>query len=67
MTDREVPERTRRLRWPVIIVGALAVYGAITLVGLVLSVAFSLTKLLVLAGIVVVLALFFRGPPDGTP
>jgi hypothetical protein len=65
MTDREVPERTRRISWPVVIVGALAVYGAITLVGWVLSLAFTLTKLLVLAGIVAVLAIFFRGPPDG--
>jgi hypothetical protein len=64
MTDREVPERTRRISWPVVIVGALAVYGAITLFGWVVSFAFSLTRLLVLAGIVAVLAIFFRGPPD---
>jgi hypothetical protein len=65
MTDREVPQRTRRISWPVIIVVALAVYGAIALVGRLLSIFTSLTTLLVLAAVVVVGAIFFRGPPDG--
>lgn len=48
-----------------IIVVGLAVFGAITLVQWVIGLAFTLTKLLVLVGIIALLSVFFRGPPDG--
>ncbi len=62
MTDQEAP--ARRIKWPTIIVVGLAVFGAITLVQWVIGLAFTLTKLLVLVGIIALLAVFFRGPPD---
>ena len=48
-----------------LVVGALAVFGAITLVQFVLSIAFNLTRLLIIGAIVAVGVVFFRGPPDG--
>ena len=54
----------RRVPWPTIIVLGLAAFGAITLVQWILGFAFTLAKLLIVVGIVAVLALFFRGPPD---
>jgi hypothetical protein len=51
--------------WPTVIIGGLALFGAITLVQWVLGFAFTLAKLLIVVGIVAVLVLFTRGPPDG--
>lgn len=61
----DVPDR-RPLRpsWPVLVVGGLAVFGAVTLVQFVIGAAFTLAKLLIIAGIVAVLVVFFRGPPE---
>lgn len=64
MEHREADER-QRSHWPVIIVGALAVFGAITLVQWVIGFAFGLAKLLIVLAIIAVGVLFFRGPPDG--
>jgi hypothetical protein len=51
--------------WTMLVVGGLALFGAITLVQWVLGFAFSLAKLLIVVGIVAVVVLFTRGPPDG--
>ncbi len=61
----EVPER-RSLRpsWPVLVVGGLAVFGAVSLVQLVIGLAFTVGKLAILVGIVALGVVFFRGPPD---
>jgi len=64
MEHREADER-QRSHWPVIIVGALAVFGAITLVQWVIGFAFGLAKLLIVLAIIAAGVLFFRGPPDG--
>jgi hypothetical protein len=63
MEDREAVERSRN-PWPVVIVGGLAVFGAISLVQFLLGLAFTLGKLLIVAGIVALGVVFFRGPPD---
>jgi hypothetical protein len=55
---------SRRMPWPMVIVLGLALLGAITLVQFVLGLAFTLAKLLIVIGIVAVLVIFFRGPPD---
>ncbi len=62
MSDQEAP--ARRVPWPTIIVLGLAAFGAITLVQFVLSLAFTLAKLLIIGAVVAVLVLFFRGPPE---
>jgi hypothetical protein len=54
-----------RISWPTLVVGGLALFGAITLVQWVLGLAFTLAKLLIVVGIVAVVVLFTRGPPDG--
>jgi len=61
--DQEAP--ARRISWPTLIFWGLAAFGAITLVQWVLSIAFTLIRLLIVVGIVAVLVMFFRGPPDG--
>jgi uncharacterized membrane protein YecN with MAPEG domain len=53
-----------RIRWPMLVVGGLALFGAITLVQWVLGFAFTLAKVLIVVGIVAVVVLFTRGPPD---
>jgi hypothetical protein len=63
VSDQEAP--ARRIPWPTIIVLGLAVFGAISLVQFVLGLAFTLARLLILVVIVAVIAMFFRGPPDG--
>lgn len=65
MSDQEVVGR--RVPWPTVIVLGLAAFGAITLVQFILGLAFTLAKLLIVVGIVAVLAVFFRGPPDDKP
>jgi hypothetical protein len=64
MTEREEVGRSSRISWPVVIVGALALFGAITLVQWILGLAFTLAKLLIVVGIVALAVVFFRGPPD---
>ncbi len=54
-----------RSPWPVIIVGALALFGAITLVQWVFSFLFTLGKVLVVLAVVALAVVFTRGPPDG--
>ncbi len=63
MEDREAVESSR-ISWPVVVVGGLALFGAITLVQWILGFAFTLAKLLIVVGIVAALVVFFRGPPD---
>ena len=63
MPDREATGPLR-VPWPTLVVIGLALFGAITLVQWVLGFAFSLAKLLIVIGIVAVLVLFTRGPPD---
>ena len=58
-------EPKRRIRWPVVVVGALALLGAFTLIQWVLGTVFTLARLAILGVIVVAVVLFFRGPPDG--
>ncbi len=58
-------EPKRRIRWPVVVVGALALLGAFTLIQWVLGTVFTLARLAILGVIVVAVILFFRGPPDG--
>jgi hypothetical protein len=57
--------RDRKVGWPTIVLIGLAIFGAISAVQLVIGLVFSITRILVLVGIVAVLVLFFRGPPDG--
>ena len=65
MPEREADDRPRqRVPWPTIVVIGLALFGAITLVQFILGLAFTLAKLLIVAGIVAVLVMFFRGPRD---
>jgi uncharacterized membrane protein YecN with MAPEG domain len=63
-----VPDREaagpRRIPWPTLVVGGLALFGAITLVQWVLGFAFTVAKLLIVVGIVAVVVLFTRGPPE---
>lgn len=53
-----------RPSWPVLVVGGLAVFGAVSLVQLVIGLAFTVGKLALLVGIVALGVVFFRGPPD---
>ncbi len=64
MEEREAVERSRS-PWPIVIVGGLALFGAITLVQFLLGLAFTLAKLLIVVAVVAVVVVFFRGPPDG--
>ena len=64
MPDPEAADPPR-MPWTMLVVGGLALFGAITLVQWVLGFAFSLAKLLIVVGIVAVVVLFTRGPPDG--
>jgi uncharacterized membrane protein YecN with MAPEG domain len=67
MDDREADtgaEARRRIPWPAIVIGGLALFGAITLVQWILGLAFTLAKLAVVIGVVALLAMFFRGPPE---
>jgi hypothetical protein len=64
--DQEArPRRSRRIGWPTLVLWGLAAFGAITLVQFVVGIVFSLTRLLLLVGIIAVAVVFFRGPPDG--
>ena len=64
MDDREALDRPRRSHWPVIIVGALALLGAFTIVQWVFGFVFSLARLAIIVAIIAAVVLFFRGPPD---
>jgi len=64
VTEPEAAPR-RRLNWPTIILVGLAIFGAISLVQWIIGLVFGITRLLVFVGILAVLVLFFRGPPDG--
>lgn len=64
MPDPETADPPR-ISWPMLVVGGLALFGAITLVQWVLGFAFTLAKVLIVVGIVAVVVLFTRGPPDG--
>jgi membrane protein required for beta-lactamase induction len=63
VTEREAPER-RTSFWPVVIIAALALFGAVSLVHWVLGFVFGLVKLAIVILIVVAAVLLFRGPPD---
>lgn len=58
------PAERRRMPWPTLVILGLALFGAISLVQFVIGAAFTLAKLLIIVGIVAVLVLFFRGPPE---
>jgi hypothetical protein len=62
--EREAVERSRS-PWPILVIGGLAVFGAISLVQWILGLAFTLGKLLIVAAVVVLGVVYFRGPPDG--
>lgn len=67
MSEPERSERSaerRRMPWPTLVILGLALFGAISLVQFVIGAAFTLAKLLIIVGIVAVLVLFFRGPPE---
>ncbi len=64
MDDREALDRPGRNPWPVIIVGALAVLGAFTIVQWVFGFVFSLARLAIIVAIIAAVVIFFRGPPD---
>lgn len=63
MPDREAPDRPGRV-WPVILVGALALFGTITLVQWVFGFLFGIVKLAIVVAVVVAVVLLVRGPPD---
>lgn len=63
MTEPEAAPR-RRTNWPTILLVGLAIFGAISLVQWIIGLVFGITKLLVFVGIIALLVLFFRGPPD---
>jgi uncharacterized membrane-anchored protein len=51
--------------WLMVIVGGLALFGALSLVHWVLGFVFGLVKLVIVVAIVAAAVLLVRGPPDG--
>ena len=60
----EKPAERRRMPWPTLVILGLALFGAISLIQFVIGAAFTLAKLLIIVGIVAVIVVFFRGPPE---
>lgn len=65
MAAREVPDRSGS-PWPVIIIGGLALFGAISLVQWVFGFLFGLAKVAIVIAIVAAAVLLVRGPRADT-
>jgi hypothetical protein len=61
-TEREAPERSGLPIGAVVLIGALALFGAVTLVQWALGFVFGLVKLAIVVAVVVAVVYLVRGP-----